>query len=284
MRRLNKSMHGDDPAWFKMTDDRDMAARFLLLYEMSLPYGLDLNNQMDVGKSSTRVTLTTINLSSQQVLALETSIMSWVETNIPNVTVLASSPNLMFAHIGVRNAKSLVFGAILALFLISLIMVVALRSLKLGLISLIPNLLPAGIAFGIWGLIDGQVGMSVSIVIGMTLGIVVDDSVHFLSKYLRARLEKGLDAVEATRYAFKNVGNALVVTTSVLIVGFMVLTLSTFKMNADMGLVTAITIGAALVVDFLLLPPLLMLLDRKSDAIVVEQEKNTVLENASQAA
>lgn len=275
MRRLNKNMHGDDPEMYKMPETREMAAQFLLLYEMSLPYGLDLNDQIDVDRSATRITMSTINLSSKRVLEMENSINQWITDNLEGITVQASSPNLMFAHIGMRNAKSLTMGAILALFLISIIMIVALRSFKMGLISLLPNLLPAGIAFGIWGLIDGQVGMSVSIVIGMTLGIVVDDSVHFLSKYLRARREKGLDAIEATHYAFATVGNALVVTTLVLIIGFLVLTLSTFKMNADMGLVTALTIGAALIIDFLLLPPLLMALDKTDYKVKADQTEGT---------
>ena len=281
MKRLNKNMHADDQGWYKMPEDRELAAQYILLYEMSLPYGLDLNNQIDVSKSVTRITLSTVNLSSQQVLSLETQIMSWLGANLPGVDVQASSPNLMFAHIGMRNATSLIVGAVLALFLISLVLISALRSLRMGLISLIPNLLPVGVAFGIWGLLDGSVGMSVSIVAGMTIGIVVDDSVHFLSKYLRARREKGLDAEQAVRYAFANVGNALIVTTVVLVVGFLVLTLSTFKMNADMGLVTAITIAAALFIDFLLLPPILMALDKtkfkKAEAASVEVPARAII-------
>lgn len=261
MKRLNMNMHGNDLNEYRLPTNRELAAQYLLLYEMSLPYGLDLNNQIDVDKSSTRITMTTINLSSNQVLALEASVGQWLANNASEYNVDAASPNLMFAHIGYRNAKSLLVGTALALIAISFILIVALRSLKIGLISLIPNLVPAGIAFGIWAIIDGQIGMSVSIVAGMTLGIVVDDTVHFLSKYLRARREKGYDATQACLYAFTHVGQALVVTTVVLVVGFLVLTLSTFKMNADMGLVTAITLAVALIVDFLLLPPLLMALD-----------------------
>ncbi len=262
MKRLNKNMHGDDPSKYHLPDSRELAAQYLLLYEMSLPYGLDLNNQLDVEKAATRITMTTKSLSSNQVLALEKSINAWLAANASQYSVDAASPNLMFAHIGMRNAQSLLLGTTLALILISFILVAALRSVKMGLISLIPNLVPAGIAFGVWGLLDGQVGMSVSIVAGMTLGIVVDDTVHFLSKYLRARREKGYDAKQACLYAFTHVGQALVVTTLVLVAGFMVLALSTFKLNADMGLVTALTIGIALIVDFLLLPPLLMALDK----------------------
>ena len=146
--------------------------------------------------------------------------------------------------------------------LISLILVVALRSLKFGLISLIPNIMPALMAFGLWGLIVGEVGLAVSVVVAMTLGIVVDDTIHFLSKYLRARRERGLAAADAVRYAFSTVGVALVVTTIVLVCGFLVIAQSNFLVNSQMGLLTAITITIALIVDFLFLPPLLMVLDR----------------------
>ncbi len=268
MKRLNMNMHANDESEYRLPSNRELAAQYLLLYEMSLPYGLDLNNQIDVDKSSTRLTMTTINLSTNQVLDLERSIKGWIASNASDYQVDAASPNLMFAHIGHRNAHSLLFGTALALVLISFILIIALRSVKIGLISLVPNLVPAAIAFGIWGLIDGQIGMSVSIVAGMTLGIVVDDTVHFLSKYLRAKREKGFSAADACLYAFSHVGPALVVTTAVLVIGFLVLTLSTFKLNADMGLVTAITIAVALIVDFLLLPPLLMLLDNKPQTVI----------------
>lgn len=268
MTRLNKNMHGDDPSWYRLPDDRELAAQYLLLYEMSLPYGLDLNNQIDISKSSTRVTLSLSELSTSQMLALEQRLNNWLDVNASDYKYDVASASLMFSHIGARNAESLVGGAILALILISIILVFALRSPKMGLISLIPNLVPAGIAFGLWGLMVSQVGMSVSIVAGMTLGIVVDDTVHFLSKYMRGRREKSLDAVGAIRYAFANVGSALIVTTTVLVLGFAVLALSTFSMNADMGLLTAITIAVALAVDFLLLPPLLMKLEGKKDEAI----------------
>ena len=156
----------------------------------------------------------------------------------------------------------MISGALIAIILISTILVIVLRSFKIGFISLIPNLIPIGIAFGIWGLIIGEVGLSLAPVVSMTLGIVVDDTIHFLSKYLRGRREQNLDAGAAIQYAFRQVGSALTVTTFVLVAGFMVLTLSPFRLNSDMGLLTAVTIAVALVVDFLLLPSLLMAVDK----------------------
>jgi len=263
-KRLNRNMHGDDPDYHRLPEQRDLAAQYLLLYEMSLPYGLDLNNQITTDKSATRMTALLYNQSTSSVLALEQRAQQWLRENAPeHLHVQGASPTLMFSHIGYRNIRAMLTGTLTALVLISLILIVALRSVRIGLISLIPNLVPAGMAFGLWGIINGQVGLALSIVTGMTLGIVVDDTVHFLSKYLRARREKGLDAEEAVRYAFRTVGLALLATSVVLALGFLVLTRSAFVLNADMGLMTALTILFALIADFLLLPTLLMALDNK---------------------
>jgi len=264
MKRLNKNLHGDDDAWYRIPDQRNLAAQYLLLYEMSLPYGLDLNNQINVDKSATKLDVSLQSISSNQTLALEERAQQWLAENAPaSMQVHGASPSVMFSHIGARNIRSMLIGTTLALVLISFILVFALRSLRIGLISIIPNLVPAGMAFGLWGLLVGEIGLALSVVTGMTLGIVVDDTVHFLSKYLRARREEGLSSADAVRYAFHTVGTALWTTSIVLIAGFMVLTQSPFKLNSGMGLLTAITIGMALLADFLLLPTLLMTLDKK---------------------
>ncbi|MBF0454486.1 MAG: MMPL family transporter [Magnetococcales bacterium] len=262
-KRLNRNMHGDDKAWYKLPEAQDLAAQYLLLYEMSLPYGLDLNNQINLDKSATRFVVTMENLSSNQVIDVASRARAWQKANLPaSMQVEGSSPTVMFAHIGQRNIRSMILGTSGALVLISLIMVISLRSIKIGLISLVPNLVPMIMAFGLWGMFVGEVGLALSIVTGMTLGIVVDDSVHFLSKYLRARREKGYSSQDAVRYAFSTVGTALWVTSAVLVCGFFVLTFSDFRLNSGMGLLTAITISFALIADFLLLPPLLMKLEK----------------------
>ena len=262
-KRLNKNMHADDPAFYRLPASRELAAQYLLLYELSLPYGLDLNDQIGIDKSQTRLIITLENLYTEEMLGLEKRMSGWLDNNIEDVSYTVASPSLMFAHIGKRNVNSMLAGTTLALIVISFILILALRSRRIGLISLAPNLIPAGMAFGLWGLMVGQVGLSLSVVAGMTLGIVVDDTVHFLSKYLRARREKGMDEKEAVRYAFNTVGVALWVTSLVLVMGFLVLSQSHFSLNSDMGAMAAITIAIALIMDFLFLPPLLMRLEEK---------------------
>ncbi|TOA81695.1 RND transporter [Vibrio parahaemolyticus] len=262
-KRLNKNMHGDDEAYYLLPQERELAAQYLLLYEMSLPYGLDLNNQINVDKSSIKMVLTVANLGSVELVDLENRIYQWFAEHAPQYQVVASSPSLMFAHIGETNMASMLSTLPITLVLISALLIFALRSVRLGLISLMPNIAPAVIGFGLWALISGEINLGLSVVVTLTLGIVVDDAVHFLSKYQRARRE-GQTAEQAVRYAFHTVGRALWITTVVLVAGFSVLAMSSFRLNADMGQLSAIVIFIALVVDFLFLPTLLMLFDKKA--------------------
>lgn len=263
IKRLNQNMHNDDTSYYRIPEQQELSAQYLLMYEMSLPYGLDLNGQINVKKSATRVIATFTNLGSIEILDLENRATNWITTNAPNLKLDIASTSSMFAHIGDRNMSSMIQGTALALVLISALVGISLQSARLGFISLLPNLLPAISGFGLWALISGEINLALSVVASLTLGIVVDDTVHFLSKYQRAKTQ-GKSPQDAVRYAFASVGKALIITTSILCVGFGILTLSDFAMNADMGLLTCIIIFIALFVDLLLLPAFLVIFDKTS--------------------
>ena len=257
-KRLNKNMHGDLESYYKLPEARDLAAQYLLLYEMSLPYGLDLNNQVDVDKSSTRLTANLGFVTTSEIIEVVTRAENWLKENCPeSMHTLASSPVIMFSHISHRNVVAMVKGTLLAFGLITIVMILSLGSLKYGLLSLIPNLVPIVLGYGAWSLLVGEAGFTIAIVGSVTLGIVVDDSVHFLTKFNLARREKGFGVDEAVQYAFENVGGALVVTSVILVIGFAVLMLSEFKMNYILGALSALTIALALLIDFTLLPAVL---------------------------
>ena len=273
--RLNRNMHADDPAWYVLPEKQDLAAQYLFFYELSLPQGLDVNNQLNIDKSSTRVVTTFKNITSNELLRLEQRINKKFMEFDSGYSLTLGSPMLMFSHIGTVNIRGMLKGSFIALLLISVLLGIALRSVKFGFVSLLPNLFPIGIAFGLWGLFVGQVGLGLSVVSGVTLGIIVDDTVHFLSKYMRARREKEMNAEDAIRYSFASVGRALWVTTMVLVAGFAVMATSSFKINAEMGFLTAVTILIALAVDFFFLPPLLILLAKRSTDSDIDTSSTT---------
>ena len=273
-KRLNKNMHADEESYYKLPEARDLAAQYLLLYEMSLPYGLDLNNQVDVDKSSTRLTANLGFVTTSEIIEIVTRAENWLKENCPeSMHTLASSPVIMFSHISHRNVVAMLKGTLLAFGLITVVMIVALGSVKYGLLSLIPNLVPIILGYGVWSIFVGEAGFTIAIVGSVTLGIVVDDSVHFLTKFNLARREKGLGVDESVQYAFENVGGALVVTSVILVIGFAVLMLSEFKMNYILGALSALTIALALLIDFTLLPAVLSL-SRGKKTISNKQSKS----------
>ena len=265
-RQLNRSMHGDDPAAYRIPESQELAAQYLLLYELSLPQGLNLNNQIDRSRSATRVTISAETLDTREVLELNARAEAWLAENATHVAgVNSTGPAALFAWIGQRNIRAMLVGTLVVLLAISAILLFALRSIRLGLISIVPNVIPAVLGFGIWGLTVGQVGLSLSVVVAMTIGIVVDDTVHFLSKYRRARREYGQGPEEAVRYAFDTAGRALFATTVVLVAGFLIFAFSPFVPTAQVGVLTAMIIAFALVADLSLLPALLTAVDRSSE-------------------
>ncbi|CAA0125612.1 Uncharacterised protein [BD1-7 clade bacterium] len=263
IKRLNKNMHGDDDAYYRIPDNKDLTAQLLLMYEMSVPLGVDLNNMISPDKSATRVLITTKSMDTAKVFALQDKVADWQAQNLPkNQRHPGASLAIMWSHLSIDSLVSSIEGSFVALAIISAVLMLVLGSFRYGLISIVPNIIPAAVGFGVWAVISGELGLGLTTVVIITMGIIVDDTVHFLSKYQFARQHEALDAEDSVRYAFKHVGTPLWITTAALASGFAILTLSQVHGNADLGLLTSIILIAALILDFILLPALLMFIDK----------------------
>ncbi|ODA35987.1 RND transporter [Veronia pacifica] len=262
VKRLNQNLNGDESASYRLPENDQLAAQYLLLYELSLPYGLDLNSRTDIDKSAVRVSVIMKSLGSAEMQDFEKRVEDWLDARAPEYRYQISDLSVLLAHIGESNLASMLVTLPIAIIVISSLLVLALRSWRLGILSLIPNCAPIIVGFGVWFLVYGEVNLAVSVVISMTLGIVVDDTVHFLSKYQLARKE-GKTVEEGIQYAFVTVGKALWVTTVVLGSGFAILAFSDFIPNASLGTLSTAVVLFALLGDFFMLPALLMLIDRK---------------------
>jgi hypothetical protein len=268
IKRLNRDMHGGDESFYRIPERRDLAAQYVLLYEMSLPPGRDLNSQIDVDKSASRFLVNLQSMKASELRRMDKIAQQWLAANAPeSMRARGTGLSLAWAHITQRNIVAMLLGALCEVLTITFIMIFVLRSLKFVLLFLIPNLLPPFIAFGIWGVTKGQVGLALSVVVAMTLGIIVDDTIHFFIKYFRARNVEGLTPEQAVHSAFQTAGSAIGITTTVLIAGFLVMSSSHYRMNAEMGVMCAMVIGLALVVDFFLSPTLLMKFDRPASKL-----------------
>lgn len=257
--RLNRNMNADRPEAHRLPEDSEAAAQYLLLYEMSLPYGLDLNDRINIDKSASRVTVMLGDVTTEQSRAFIENAEAWLRARNAGVEAQATGATVMVSMIATRNLDSLADSTVLAVLGISTIIAVLLRSALLGLVCLVSTTLPILAAFGVWGLVEGTVGFSIAAVASISIGIIVDDTVHFLSKYRRAKAQYGYDNPAAARYAFVTVGPAVLSNTLILMLGFFSLLFSTFKLNVDMGLLTFLAIGLSLVSTFFFVTPLLSL-------------------------
>ena len=260
IKRLNMNLNADDADFYDIPANSDLAAQYLLLFEFSLPVGRDLNNLIDVGRSESRMTVVMGSLTTKEKIELDERAQDWLRDNESRFQAGASGVAIVGAHSIQRNIENMLIGTVTAMAIVSLILMLVFRSLRLGLISLIPNFVPAAMALGLWGHLVGDVGVAASVVTAIAFGIIVDDTIHFMTKYVRAR-NAGDSPADSVRSAFRTVGKALVATTAVFALGLLVFGASGMTNNQSLGILVGITVIFALLADFLFLPPLLVVLD-----------------------
>ncbi|MCP5331934.1 MAG: MMPL family transporter [Pseudomonadales bacterium] len=257
-KQLNQEMNQGETAHYRIPESRELASQYLLLYEMSLPFGLDLTNQLNFDKSSTRVSVALDKLSTVETIAFDQQVQQWMQANLPpQMRSQGSGLSVMLAHMTDRNTRYMLYGAVVAKLLMALTLLLAFRSWKISLVGLVPNMVPAFYAFAIWWFCVAEVGLALSMVLSMTFGIIVDNTIHLIDKYDQARRTQGHAHAEATLYSYREAGPGVVVSSLSLCCGFAVLMVSDFTQNAQLGLMTTLIMLLALGTNLLFLPPLL---------------------------
>ena len=261
LKKIHRIMNEDQAGFYRIPDDASLIAQYHLLYEMSLPQGMDLTRDINEDHSAIKFTVNVRDSDNQTLMALENRIDQWLGRHHPELRNQGSSQLLMFAHMGTNIIRSMIDGSLFTLLFVTAFMILALRSLKFGLLSIIPNVLPPIVVYGIWAITVGHVNHAAAMTFSICLGLVVDDTIHFISKYLSAR-RSGLDPEKSIQSTFVQSGTAIVITSAILICGILLLSLSNFNVNDTMSLMLAGIIATALIFDLLFLPSLLLWVDR----------------------
>ncbi len=264
MKNLNKTLHGKQEEWNIIPTEPDLSAQYLFFYEMSLPYGLDLTNSISQNKESIKLVASLKELGSLEYREFAKRVENYASQNMPEDMVsIGTGTRPIFAFLSNMLITQLIYALGIGIVLITATIILFFRSLRYGMLTSVTNLLPIGVAFGIWAIVSGEISMLVGIGMGTTLGIIVDFTVHFLSKYLQARRQKNLSAEEAVEYAFETVGFALIITSFSLILGFLVLLQAFFIPIHGFVLFSSIAFLSALIIDLLLFPALLITWDKR---------------------
>ena len=262
LKKLNKNFHGDDPAYYVLPQTQEEAAQFFLVYSMSLPVGNDMNDIVNLDKSSVRITATTPTASAVEIRDLKRRAEDWPNVEVAAIEISAVGTGVMTAFMSQRNIESMAVGTLIIITIISAILLFTFRSFRLAATGLASNLLPIIVGFSLWGALIGNIGMAASIIAALSIGLIVDDTVHFLTRYTERQ-----SAMPRLLYALESAGVAIVQTSVILLAGFFVLTFSGFLINYTIGVLMVVIIVAALFVDLLVLPALLELTQAKKNDI-----------------
>lgn len=261
LRSRNKAEHDDDEAFDKLPTDKLQIIDYLVGYQLIQEIEPSLEPIFNTDYSAIRLMVGTSNLSNLELLEFSDRIDGWVTNNVPTkFRVMHGDNSILFARMNRSVTVDLARGFTLSFIFITLTMLIGLRSIRYGLLSIMPNLFPATIVFGFWGLFVGELSPYILMLFSISIGLVVDDSVHILSKYITA-VREGKTPNQAVQYSLDKAGSAITITTLSLAVGTMVLIFSNTFHFQNVALLLTPIIVVALLLDLLFLPPLLIKFD-----------------------
>jgi predicted RND superfamily exporter protein len=240
--------------------DKNLVAQYLLLYSMSLPQGMELNDKIDTQERYLRLTINTNIVDTSKDLAMIEWIKNYFKTKTP-YRAEVQGQTAIFAYMQSSVTDTLIFSISMTLAIVALTMLLIFRNLKMLWLFLVPNIAPIIIVGGVMGLLGISVDIGVAISAAVILGIAVDDTIHFFSKYFESIKVRGFE--ESIDYILSHSGNAMILTTLILSFTFAIFGVSRFVPNVNFAIVTVSALNIALLFDLVLLPALLSLYFKK---------------------
>jgi len=256
---LNQSFHDGDPAYFAIPDDRALISQLLLLYETSGGDEVQEWATTDFSRANLELRLRIAPISHTATL-VEDLDRYLAEHPTPGVAVDLTGIGALWLELLDYIVSSQIESFLYAFALIGAMMCFIFRSLRTGLLSMVPNLWPILLTLGAMGWLGIPLDYNKIMIATVAMGIAVDDTIHFISRYHHEFTERGSYS-EALAAAMTDVGHAVSVTSLVLVLGFLVNVFSVLDASAQSGVLLATTIATALVADLLLTPALVLTLE-----------------------
>lgn len=262
LKQINLSLHDNDPDWYRLPDSAEMAAQFMLMYDSS-GADEDLSDIKDFDNRYLRLTVPIINMRATEMDAELHVIESQLRDVYPELNAMLTGGMVLFNAQDMYTGKGMFQSFTIALVVIGLFFIILFRSLKYGILSIIPSILPILLAGGVIGLAGINLDLSTMVVGAMTMGIAVDDAIHVMNRYLACRA-RGATARESIQATMHESGRAVIFSSVVLVLGFSVLTFANFVTIVQVGLFGAIIMFLALLGDLLFLPAILYWIDGRT--------------------
>ena len=248
---LNQVMHAGDPAYYAIPDDPELVSQLLLLYEMS--GGTQAEHYVDYGYQRLRLTAEFGDFSSKELERNLAFLNQRAKELLPEAQVGVIGSAVQFAVMANYVARGAVRSFVIALVVIMFLMMLVFRSVKTGLIGMIPNVTPAILVGGFMGLNHVTLDMMTMIIMPMLLGLAVDDTIHFIT-HAKLEFQHSGSYRVAVRETFVTVGKALFMTSLILVASFSVYLTSNARIFFYIGFLSILGITAALLADYFITP------------------------------
>lgn len=255
LKEMNQALFQGDPAQYKINDQRDVIAQELFLYTLGLPMGMDINNQVDLEQRNLRLSMLWEIQNSAESLEKINEIEK--EAKKRELDVVVTGKAILFQRMNNYVVNTFFSSISMALLLITIILIFVFKSVKVGLLSLIPNFIPVVFGAALLTVLEIPIDIGCAIVASVTLGIAVDDTIHYLAHYNKLVLQ-GFERFEALVEVMATTGLALIITTVILVSCFGIFIFANLMPNVHFGLLCAFVISLALVCDLVVLPALIL--------------------------
>jgi predicted RND superfamily exporter protein len=268
LRSMNRALHGDDPDYYRLPDTDEAIAQYLLLYSLSVPVGMDINDRMNVDNSATRITIVRPVVSTRTSRENIDQIVQWAEHNLKHVKVEFTGRDVLYTNMGNNVTESLIDSLKFDVLTIVPLLFLMFRSFYAGAISVAANVGPLVIIIGLMSATGIMLDVGTLMVASLGLGIAIDDTVHLLAQFYRHRRE-GAGAAEAVTHTLAEVGTPAAVTTLALMMSFLVFLGADFMPNFYFGILISLVVLLALIADLTLTPAMLYWIYRKREPVRV---------------
>lgn len=251
IKRMNEVLHNNDPKFHVIPETKEQIAQFLFLYTLSVPEGSNLNDKMTLSQDKMRITALIKNQDSKGAIKMANEIKSIAKDM--NLNLKLTGKRFLWQSINEKVVSSFLISLGWALALISLILMVFLRSIKIGFISLIPNIIPIIFTAVILKVVGRPLDIGSAVIASIVLGIAVDDTIHITSNFLALK-KSGKQSRQALVELFAKTAPSLIITSVILSASFASFMLASFVPNQNLGMLMSGGLLVALITDLTVLP------------------------------
>ena len=257
IKEMNRTLNGDDPAAYVIPDDQDLVSQEMFLYEIS--GGSDLYNYVSEDFKAGYLHIELSGYDGEEIVQNMDAVKQWVAELFPDASNAGVVGEVVqYAQMNGKLVRGSIRSIGTSLLVILILLILAFTSLRTGFIAMIPNVAPIAIIGGIMGYAGVNLDMITAMIMPMILGIAVDDTIHF-TNHIKYHFELTGNYRSAVLNSYREIGKTMIMTTIILCAMFGIFLTSTMTVLVNIGWLSIVGLGSALIADYTLTPVLLFI-------------------------